>query len=61
MANRSGVPFTVMRQMDEGECFLTIRHINDGEEGLPIRCSDPDAEDEMALRQLHMQGPKPIN
>lgn len=58
LANRSGVPFYVSRTMEDGECLLTVRQITDGQEGLPVRCSDPGAEEEMALRQLHMLGPK---
>lgn len=63
LANRSGVPFLVTRTMEDGDCLLTVHHLEGGAEGLPMRCSDPSPEDQLALRQMHMLGarvtPKP--
>lgn len=59
LANRTGVPFQVHRELEDGVCYLTIRHLEDGTEGLPFQCHEPGSEVERGLNQLHMLGDRP--
>lgn len=59
LANRSGTPFQVSREMANGVCYLTVHHLEDGATGMPFSCQEPGAEEERGLSQLHMLGERP--